>query len=377
MRFLRTIRFLLGIIGLVYIAFTVTCFLVFPRVINLLADLFGTNPQEPSHWIPAIIIDVFLLLVAYFWVYLPWRQSRTADDAQGLVVQQGQGRAYIDTESVRQQIYANVIEINDLERAEVSITNDLGRAAIQLNILAQNTINGPKKKQEIVREVKKVVQDKLGIRLAGEPVINLSLMPIAGEVPHAVPGMAPHVAKSPTSPRTMPEPRATPPVPPPAATAPVSAPPPAPKAVSEPPKPPVQPERMAQAEDLPSMEVNKPAESPVAGLRPFTRRAFTPTATPPPAPVDEPFTPLEAPADMADESPPEPDFKIDEKVEEKADEVAEAKAEHKGEESAEEKPVDLPPLATLSGESSVGDTPSEKPESSNNNDTDSKNQPPL
>jgi hypothetical protein len=307
-----------------------------------------------------IIIWLILFLVFYFWVYLPWRQSQTADDAQGLVVQRGQGRAYIDTESVRQQIYANVIEINDLERAEVSITNDLGRAAIQLNILAQNTINGPRKKQEIVREVKKVVQDKLGIRLAGEPVINLSLMPIAGDVPHAVPGMAPHVAKSPTSPRTMPESRPPAPLPPPAIAAPVSAPPPpspTPTPYTEPPKPPSQPERMAQAEDLPSMEVNKPTDSPVAGLRPFTRRAFTPTSTPASVPTDEPFTPLEAPADMEVETPPEPDLKIDEKMGEMADE------------KAEEKPVDVPSLDTLV------ETPPEKSENGDNDDDRPKDQP--
>ncbi|MCC7451796.1 MAG: hypothetical protein IT324_30585 [Anaerolineae bacterium] len=201
---MRTIKALAGLLAIVTIGAAAWMFLVFPRVANMLADLLGTNPEEPTHWVPALIITAILLLIAYFWVLIPYRMYRSMRDDHGLIVQRGQGRAFMDTESARQQVYAAVARIPNVQRTEVTIGNELGRAAVTMNILADNTINGPKKKQEISREVKKVIQDQLGIQLAGEPTINMSLEPIGAEVPHAAPAAGSNAGPAPLQPKSLP-----------------------------------------------------------------------------------------------------------------------------------------------------------------------------
>ncbi len=302
MRFIRAVKTLAGLLAVIFVGVTVFLFVCLPRVVNMLADLFGTGAEEFTHWIPAIVIDILLLILAYFWVWRPWRRFTYAQEAQGLVVYRGQGRAYMDTESVRQQVYAAVSKVPDIQRVEVTINNDLGRAAVQLNVLTGNDINGPKKKQEISREIKKVVQDQLGVQLAGEPMINMSLTPIAGEVPHVTPSVAPQVTKSPTSPRTVAEPVRTSTEP----SRPVAEQTRRPIITPAPPRsepvPPVETKSMEPVEVRTSEavtvtpepppppktdEVTTPAEtsapgqspdSPITGSRPFSRRPFVPPA---------------------------------------------------------------------------------------------------
>jgi hypothetical protein len=315
MRFIRALKTLAGLLAVLFIGVTATLFIGLPRVANMLADLLGMGAEQIAHWWPLVPIWLILILVAIFWVWRPWRQYLYAQKAQGLVVQRGQGRAYMDTESVRQQVYAAVVKIPNIQRAEVTINNDLGRAIVQMNVLVDNDINGPKKKQEISREVKKVVQDQLGVYLASEPIINLSLTPVAGEVPHAVPAVAPQVSQSPTSPRTL---AAEPP------RRAVVPPPPRPK--SEPVKPMtrVEPESAPPVSVLPEpaltdesktgVSETSQSETLVTGSRPFTRRPFTPPAgssTLPDLPKieDRPNPPAEKPpedelADQTDEDKP-------------------------------------------------------------------------
>jgi hypothetical protein len=197
-----------GILAAIFIGATVTLFIVFPRVVNELANLLG-QMGDPLELLPALIhTGVALLidfLIGYFFVVRPLQRFRRSRGARGLIVRKGQGVAFMDTESVRQQIYAALSKIDAVKRTEVSVNNDLGRAEIQLNILADNQINAAKKKQEIRRETKKVVEDQLGIALANEPVINMRLEPITGEVPYAVPPEAPY-----TPPASQPKPAAQP-----------------------------------------------------------------------------------------------------------------------------------------------------------------------
>jgi hypothetical protein len=308
-RFLRALKTALGILAIVFVGLTMTLLIGLPIVINRLADVLGTGAELPQHWIPAIIIDLILLALAYFWVWKPWRQYSVEQKAQGLIVRKGQGRAYMDAESVRQQVYAAVMKVPDVQRADVTISNDLGRAVVQLSVLTENTIHGPKKKQEISREAKKVVEDQLGIRLAGEPIINMSLAPISGE------GL--QVAKPFPSPRAVTaesrEPAAA------AAPAPVQPVPPGVEPLDKPKPSPVEPEETEEASTLilkPEAESKADEQTPPAAgdtggsaasgattpPKPFVRRPFTPPSGSarlpdlPPIPVSKPPSEAKAPA---------------------------------------------------------------------------------
>ncbi len=223
MRFLRILRTYVGILGVIFIGAIVTLFVVFPRVVNMLADLLGNmgTPLEAGpaalHGAIALVID---LVLAYFFIWQPVRRLSESLESPGLRVRKGEGTAYIDTESVRQRIVSALSKVADIQQAEVSVGNEAGRALIRLNVVTDVGINGPKKKNEINREVKKVVQDQLGVEVSGQPTINFTL---GGREPGAsMPAIASSVSE-PVSPASTPI----------SVSKPLTPPPPAPKDISE------------------------------------------------------------------------------------------------------------------------------------------------
>lgn len=214
-RFIRRVwRVLPSILAGLFIILVVWLFVVFPRAVNLLADLLG-NMGDPlvarEQLVHTVIALVASLLPLYFLIIRPFQKAHLPQDGHGLVVRQGQGVAYIDTESVRNQVYRAVTEIGAIKRVEVSVESDGGRAAILLNLTTENNINGGRKKQEIRREIKKVVEDQLGVQLAGEPTINFRLAQIEPDIPQATPEPPPAISVRPVE---RPIPAALPPPPP-------------------------------------------------------------------------------------------------------------------------------------------------------------------
>lgn len=216
-------RLLPGMLGAIFVGVTATLFIVFPRVVNWLADRLG-NMGDPLdvgqaliHWAVALVINIVLL---YYFVFRPLQRLRQARRAQGLIVGRGQGVAYVDTESARQQVYSAVVALPAVQRTEVTVGNNQGRAEVQLNVLVDREINAAKKKQEIRREIKKTLEDQLGVGLAGEPVINIRLTALGADIPYA---------STPEAPYTAPPARPAPPV-----SSPVLMPAPSPEAVREP-----------------------------------------------------------------------------------------------------------------------------------------------
>ncbi len=287
MRFWKSLSVFLGALGAILIGVVATLFLVFPRLINRLADVLGTmgepggalDPRQAAiHGIIALVIDLILL---YFFVWRPLRVLRDSTDSRGLVVRKGEGRAYIDAESVRQQVYNAISKIAGIEHAEVNIGNDEGRAVIQMNIVTDLSLNGPKKKNEINREVRKIVQDQLGVDLSDKPTINFSLVPVGPEVPLIASSAASRTDTTPEPiirslpPREIPQPE-TPPEPEPVAPA---------AEVKTP-----TPEPIAEPDNTEILSSGAPTEPPTAA--PFERRPWHA----PGVVTDVPEPPAESPA---------------------------------------------------------------------------------
>ncbi|HVO42056.1 MAG TPA: hypothetical protein VMT34_05525 [Aggregatilineales bacterium] len=303
MRFLRTLlETVPRILAAIFIGTTMTLLLLFPRVINELADVMGTVPTFADtliHIVIAVVIDALLLYLA---VILPWRRARRSWDMAGLIVEKGQGRAYLDIESARQQIYAAVVRVPDIQRAEVTIDNVEGRAAVKLAVVSSPTINAPRKKADLRREIQKVLEDQLGIRLAGEPTISISLTPLNEE--------RSGVTVSPPSPA------------------------PAPASVREPAPAP------ARA-STPTLSTPEPAPSPLPPYPSSLSRPITPRT--PEAAVPSVMTPIATPT-MADQPRPERNGLaarlFGRKEEEKP---AESLNEHAAKEEVPTEPVDVSP----------------------------------
>lgn len=180
-------------LGGVFMIVVIWLFLVFPRVVNQLADLLG-NMGQPTARLPfelsqgiihAGIAFIISLLPLYFFIIRPLRQVEYQREGQGLAVIKGQGVGYIDTESVRQQIYTGILRLPNIQRAEVTVENDVGRANIFVNLLTESSINASRKKMEVRREIKKIVEDQFGIGLASEPTINMRLNQPEMDIPQA------------------------------------------------------------------------------------------------------------------------------------------------------------------------------------------------
>jgi hypothetical protein len=184
MRYLRALLNMLpGILAAIFIGTTMTLLVLFPRVMNELADVMGTVPTALDtilHIVIAVAIDALLFYLAFV---RPWQHARQVWDNAGLIVRKGQGRAYMDIESVRQQIYTAVARVPEIQRTEVLIDNENGRAAVRVSVVTSPSINAPRKKADLRREIHKVLEDQLGIDVAGEPSISISLAPLPEERP--------------------------------------------------------------------------------------------------------------------------------------------------------------------------------------------------
>jgi hypothetical protein len=246
-------RVLPSLLAGVFVIVMIWLFVVFPRVVNLLADVLGNmgDPLIPREQFIHTVVALVASLVPLYWLIIrPFRQVKLPQDGSGLIVRQGQGKAYIDGESVRNQVYRAVKEIGGIKRVEVSVESDSGRADILLNLITENNINGGRKKQEIRREVKKVVEDQLGVQLAGEPTINFRLEQIEPEIPQA-------------KGQPLPAPRSVPPPPAPVNTAPVNT---------------VRPvDRITPSPSPVSSRMEEPSASMVSAAPVVTRRPFVPT----------------------------------------------------------------------------------------------------
>jgi hypothetical protein len=216
LRLRRTLSTLIGILGALFIIISVWLFLVFPRVVNQIADVLGNmgygeppfNVNMREGVIHAVIALVLSLIIAYFFMWRPTRRLRESFNTPGLVIRKGEGQAFIDTESVRQQVLQAIGSITEIRHADVNVSNDSGKANIQLNIMTDISLNGPKKKNEINREIRKIVQDQLGLEISGKPTIHFSLTPPVPEVPM----IAPPPMRESTITGSSPRPSAIPPV---------------------------------------------------------------------------------------------------------------------------------------------------------------------
>lgn len=178
-------RQLPGILAALLIGATALLLLAFPRTLADLANWVGSSDTFVVvllRWFAALAINAGLI---WFFIVKPLTHLRKARRTSGLVVRRGQGVAFLDTESARQQVFSAVSKVTDVQKVEVTVLNDLGRAEVTVNVLTHHDINGIKKKGEIRREIKKTLEDQLGLGLAQEPVINLRLSQTGPEVPYA------------------------------------------------------------------------------------------------------------------------------------------------------------------------------------------------
>jgi len=159
------------IIALFFIV-VLTGFLVLPeQMIRLAEEIDG---QERN--IRALLV-AWALLADFILVYIIWQELRVhrGDDEQLIVKSRG-ASAEITLDSVQNNIEAQLQKLEQVYGVQADVRNERGKVLVDAEVDADENVNVPKKTNEIHREIKKVVERQMGLKLGDKPQIRFRLM---------------------------------------------------------------------------------------------------------------------------------------------------------------------------------------------------------
>ena len=141
----------------------------------------------------AILIDVLLVALLFLEVRGPRHTLRVA--------KVGGGEVSVTAESLAERIQYHLDQLADVIGVQVKVAPRGGGVDLDLNIQTGADVNVPEKAEQVLEVTRQVVEDKMGLKLARKPRINIHAMPYPG------------VVARPTAPPQSPG-RPTPPTPP-------------------------------------------------------------------------------------------------------------------------------------------------------------------
>lgn len=149
-----------------------TAFMVFPEGVadfaNKLAD--QENTVRILMALCAVLADVLLAL-------LIWRELQNARrDIKGLTVRAREANVEVSLESVRDALTTHISSLEDIFDVETAVRGTYGRVVITMGITARDKIDVRKKTAEIHREIVKIVEKQMGLRLANRPDLRFTLI---------------------------------------------------------------------------------------------------------------------------------------------------------------------------------------------------------
>jgi len=138
----------------------------------------------------AILIDVLLIALLFLEVRGPRHTLRVARVGGGLVS--------VTAESLAERIQYHVDQLADVIGVQVKVAPRGGGVDLDLNIQTGADVNVPEKAEQVLEVTRQVVEDKMGLKLARKPRINVHAMPYPGVV--ARPTAPPQSPRQPTWP---------------------------------------------------------------------------------------------------------------------------------------------------------------------------------
>lgn len=166
--FLRLRVILFSLIGIILI----TGFLVFPKNVKELAE--ELENQEDSVRIilamSAAMADALLLFIIY-------QELRPRPrNEEGLLVKSRGASAEVTLESVKSHLETQISRLEDIYSAFANVKAFRGRVDVEMSIDAKDKVNVRKKSTQVNREIIKIIEKQLGLKLADKPVIVFRLM---------------------------------------------------------------------------------------------------------------------------------------------------------------------------------------------------------
>ncbi len=134
----------------------------------------------------AVLLDVLLIGLLALEIRGPARHTLR-------VAKVGGGEVSVTAESLAERIQYHVDQLADVINVQVKVAPRGGGVDLDLNIQTGADVNVPEKAEQVLEVTRQVVEDKMGLKLARKPRINIHAMPY--------PGVAARPTAPPQSPR--------------------------------------------------------------------------------------------------------------------------------------------------------------------------------
>lgn len=148
-----------------------TAFFVFPELVKEAAETIQEQNNEVRVGLvaAAVLVDGLLL-----WVIV--QEGRLVrQNVRGLLVRSGDATAKVSLESVQRNLEAQIVKLEDIFAAQAEVQAERGRVLVELEVEARDTIDVRKKTREINRDISRIVDKQLGLRLGAKPIIKFNL----------------------------------------------------------------------------------------------------------------------------------------------------------------------------------------------------------
>jgi hypothetical protein len=158
-------------VALIFITL-ITGLLVFPQQVGEVASQI--EEQEGSNRlllaVTAVLADVVLLVIIFQELGIGSGQSK------GLAVNSRGSRMEITPESIQRHLDAQLGNLEDVFAARSTVRAEKGRVMVEIDVDAHERIDVRKKTAQLQREISKIIEKQIGLKLAAKPVIHFQLM---------------------------------------------------------------------------------------------------------------------------------------------------------------------------------------------------------
>ncbi|HDQ71237.1 MAG TPA: hypothetical protein ENN19_03955 [Chloroflexi bacterium] len=126
--------------------------------------------RVPVGIVIALILDTIFVLLIFLEVRKPSRKSIQVEKTEG-------GEVQISVASIADRLHYEVDQLPGVLRVMPKVSGKRGGVVVELDVETSAKISVPDKSAEILDVAREVVEDKMGLKLAQPPRVNLRSMP--------------------------------------------------------------------------------------------------------------------------------------------------------------------------------------------------------
>ncbi len=146
---------------------------LFVNQVNALLDFLERLQwfvRVPAGIVIALILDAFFIFLIFLEVRKPSRKSIQVEKTEG-------GEVQISVASIADRIHYEVDQLPGVLKVKPKVSGKRGGVVVELDVETSAKINVPDKSAEILDVARMVIEDKMGLKLAQPPRVNLRAMP--------------------------------------------------------------------------------------------------------------------------------------------------------------------------------------------------------